>query len=337
MYSTPTGDRAKYLMIGSNTGHLSKKLKKLTQEAASGEAADLGFHLHGDTVQLTGLQNKIALIEQYKKNSTDASRLLDFKREVLNSVNDSTSDLSLRIRTLPVAHGPAAISELSEEATEVFVDTIHQLNKDIAGRFVFSGEKTDVQPLLPPSRIIDKLVNISAGSLDSAEVIAKVTDWFDSPEDGFVKFAYAGTLESEVTFAVADGKTADVGETAVTPEIRNLLKGLALAAISGHDEVTNGNVYESKRLLQSGAEEIWHNESALILKIAEIGARQEDVERGQTMNSSALATLTVARNNIRQVDLFETSSAIIETETQLRNLYLLTSRLSNLSLAEYLR
>jgi len=338
MQSNYIGDQARIFPLRSNTARLGEQLNKLTKEAASGEVADLALRLRGDTIVLNNLENRIALIEQYEKNSQDAEFTLKWQQQVLTAANDSSAELASKVLTLPQAYDPVAVEELAQEATEKFSIIVDQLNRDVSGRYAFSGQNVSERPLRSPNDIIGKMSEIVGQATSADEIFQKISIWFDTETngEGFDGFAYNGASENNIRFSIAEGEAVNIGISAIEPEIKNMLKGLAIAALADHVDLGDDNV-EIGRLLKSGAREIWNNEVNLIQRISAIGAAQEEVERGEVRNAAVLSELTTARNDIRQVDLYETSSAILETEAQLRNLYLLTARISSLSLADYLR
>lgn len=332
------GDQARILSQNMNAARLGSKFDRLTKEAASGEVADLSLRLQGDTVILNNIENRIALIEQYDRNAQDAHVSLKWQQQVLETANDAASELANSILTLPQAFDAVAVEELAKEAAETFSIIVDQLNRNVAGRYAFSGLDVDDRPFVSAEEIIEKMVEIAGESTSEDEVVQKISNWFDSEESaaGFDSFAYSGTKDKGINLAIAEGEVVDISISAIDPEIKKMLKGLAIAALADRVGLEGDNI-GAGQLIKSGAREIWDNKINLIQKISEIGAAQEEVEHGQARNTATLSELTVARNNIRQVDLYETSSAILETESQLRNIYLLVARASSLSLAEYLR
>lgn len=338
MLGNYVSDQARVLSQNMNAAQLDRKLNRLTKEAASGEVADLSSRLQGDTIIINNIENRIALIEQYDRNAEDALFSLKWQQQVVGSANDAASEIANKILTLPQAFDAVATEELAKEAVETFSIIVDQLNRNVTGRYAFSGLDVNERPLVSSEKIIDKMVEISDQSISADEVVQKISNWFDAPQGkaGFEDFAYRGTKDKSINFAIAEGGSVDVVISAMDPEIKRMLKGLAIAALADRIKLDDDNV-GAEKLIKSGAREIWDNEVNLIQKISKIGAAQEKVEVGQARNTAALSELRIARNDIRQVDLYETSSAILETESQLRHIYLLVARVSNLSLAEYLR
>lgn len=338
MLGNHIGDQARIFSQNMNAARLDSKLNRLTKEAASGEVADLSSRLQGDTIIINNLENRIALIEQYDRNAKDALVSLKWQQEVIGSANDTASEIANKILTLPQAFDAVAVEELAKEASETFSIIIGQLNRNVMGRYAFSGLDVAERPFVSSEEIINKMIEITDQSNSADEVVQKISNWFDAGEDaaGFDDFAYNGTKDKSINFNIAEGEVVDIAVSGIDPEIKKMLKGLAIAALADHIKIDSDD-FGTEKLIKSGAREIWNNEVNLIQKIAGIGAAQEEVETGRARNTATLSELTVARNDIRQVDLYETSSAILETESQLRHIYLLVARVSNLSLAEYLR
>src|SRR5690606_34173842 len=197
MQSNYIGDQARIFPLRSNTARLGEQLNKLTKEAASGEVADLALRLRGDTIVLNNLENRIALIEQYEKNSQDAEFTLKWQQQVLTAANDSSAELASKVLTLPQAYDPVAVEELAQEATEKFSIIVDQLNRDVSGRYAFSGQNVSERPLRSPNDIIGKMSEIVGQATSADEIFQKISIWFDieTNGEGYDDFAYDGASE----------------------------------------------------------------------------------------------------------------------------------------------
>jgi flagellar hook-associated protein 3 FlgL len=70
---------------------------------------------------------------------------------------------------------------------------------------------------------------------------------------------------------------------------------------------------------------------------ARLGTVEGQIEAASTRNNSETSSLQIARNGITGVDPYETASKLEATRQQIEMLYTLTSRISRLSLVDYLR
>ena len=119
------------------------------------------------------------------------------------------------------------------------------------------------------------------------------------------------------------------------PGVRSLLKGLAMAAIAG-DQQLGLNPGAKAALLNHAGGALVGAADDLTVAQGGIGMRQQLVEDAATRNAAESAALSIARNDMLAADPYETASALTQAEANLQTLYALTSRLSRLSLTEYL-
>jgi len=76
---------------------------------------------------------------------------------------------------------------------------------------------------------------------------------------------------------------------------------------------------------------------SLIQIEARQGAIAARVDQAQSQNASERFAFQEARNSVVGIDLFDTATQLEDAQTRLESLYLLTARMSRLSLTEYLR
>lgn len=331
------GDQARAFVMQTSSAKLKKTLDVLTQEVSSGKVADLGQRLQGNTRSLHDIEARIGMLDQYQRNAAEAASLTDAMQTVLGSVHDSTSELALAIMIEPTLPTELALSSRAKDAADVFSLVASKLNSNVAGQHLFSGLATDQRPLVPAEQILDQLEVLTATMTSAGSVVTAVNDWFDSTgPTGFLADAYQGTAGDQRQIRISESHSVQIDIDASSPEIRDLLKGLAMVALASRP-VLASDYAERGALMKAGAELIVGNESELVAAMGRLGFGQKQISDGQASNSAASATLEIARNEILVADPFQTSVALSETQSHLEALYTVTARLSRLSLVEYLR
>lgn len=331
------GDQARAFVLKAATAQLKTTLDVLTQEVSSGEVADLGMRLQGNSRTLNAIEARMKMLDQYQRNAAEAASVTGTMQDVLGAIHASTSQLALAIQTEPSAPTSQTLMVRADEISQAFSATVQGLNTEIAGRHLFSGLATDHSPLISADEILDHLGVATAGLSTAQDIAAAVSDWFDAPAaSGFLGLAYLGTSGGVRQIEVAEGHAIGVATTAADPAIREVMKGLATAALVSRG-VLAGDDSAQRQLMATGAQILIRNESSLLSATARIGLQQKIVADSQTTNASALSVLTIARNDLRQADPYQTSVALTHTQNQLDALYTVTARLSKLQLVEYLR
>jgi len=137
-------------------------------------------------------------------------------------------------------------------------------------------------------------------------------------------------------FLSAPGETADIATTALDPTIRDTLAGFAMAALIDRGALS-GNPAERANLAHAAGQKLLATEDARITLAARIGTVEAQVEAARTRNSAEETSLGILRSEIGSVDPYEAATRLETVRAQLESLYLVTARVSRLSLVEYIR
>lgn len=332
------GDQARAFALQTASHRLKTALATLTDEMASGEVADIGQRLQGNTQILRDLETRMTISSQFERNATEAAALTKGVQDVLEGVRAQVGPLALSLVAEPFSETPSLLAMRAGEVTDMFQSLVANLNGAVGGRFLFSGLNSDAPALLSGPEILDLLELVTVGLTSAADVADAVSDWFDANAGGggFIDIAYQGTLGSGQAISIGDGLSVALSTTAATPAIREVLKGLATAALVDRG-VLAGQYHEQRDLMRRGGQIAMTSSSELVAEMGRVGLKQQFIERAITENSGARATWTTMRNNLRLADPYETAGALAQVESQLEALYAVTARLSKLKLVDYLR
>ncbi|MGL6211969.1 MAG: flagellin, partial [Paracoccaceae bacterium] len=131
------------------------------------------------------------------------------------------------------------------------------------------------------------------------------------------------------------GETARIDITAAEPAIRDTLKGLAMAALLDRGLLANQPNARADVVRRSG-EVLSQGQEARGILMARLGTAQFQIEQAEQRNMAETSALGIARSELLAVDGYEAGSRLQEAQTQLETLYALTSRMSRLSLVNFL-
>jgi flagellar hook-associated protein 3 FlgL len=98
-----------------------------------------------------------------------------------------------------------------------------------------------------------------------------------------------------------------------------------------------GNAGERARLAERAGRELLSSEDARIMLAARIGSVEAQIEAARTRNGAEETALGILRSDIGSVDPYEAATRLEAASSQLESLYLVTARVSRLSLVEFLR
>ncbi|WP_347137591.1 hypothetical protein [Paracoccus sp. SSK6] len=328
------GDQARAFAMQAASSRIKTTLATLTAELSSGEVADLGARLGGNTQTLAGIEARLARLAQFKTNAAEAAAHTQSMQDALTAIQSATEKLGQGLYLEPELATGGLVAARSAEAVLTLQTMIGQLNGSVGQRFLFSGTASDAAPLVSADAILSELTTLVLGMTTAGDVAQAVSDWFDAPSGGFADVAYRGAAGGQ-RLPISEETTLALTTTALSPAIRDSLKGLATAALIDRG-VLAGDPQEGRELLKGAGKTLMDNSPALIAEMSRIGYAQQVIATVQTEGEAATATLQTARNRLREADPFATSAAISEAETKLQTLYSVIGRLSQLKLADYI-
>ncbi|NJM83931.1 MAG: flagellar biosynthesis protein FlgL, partial [Tabrizicola sp.] len=219
------------------------------------------------------------------------------------------------------------------EARSQLGAALSALNAQAGGRFVFSGVVTDQPPLGSADDLLGALETAVTGALTANDVATAVQSWFTDPL-GYGAFYQGGA--GLAPLGVSPGEEVDLDATALEPAVRDTLAGLAMAALLDRGLMT-GQQEMRADIAQRAGLQLHASEDSRALLAARIGTAEARIDGARTRNSAETSALEIARTDRLAVDPYEAATRLQSLQTQLESLYLITSRVSRLSLAEYLR
>ncbi|MFN3577004.1 MAG: flagellin [Tabrizicola sp.] len=327
------GDASLTNILARQGADLRAQVQRAAQEVATGRSADIGKALRGDFSPLLAVDASLARLAAFKSTAADAAFQVAAQQASLQGLSQLAGGISTELLGARDVATPAQIDTLAADARGRLASAVGLLNAQASGRAVFSGQATVTPPLGPVEDLLAALETAVAGATTAGQVAAAVTTWFANPL-GFGSFYQGGPALTPVP--VAPDETAEVSTTAMDPAIRDTLSGLAMAALLDRG-VLAGDPVERARLAATAGQELLRGEDARVTLQARIGAVEAQIESARTRNGAEETALGILRSETGSVDPYEAATRLETIRAQLESLYLVTARVSRLSLTEYLR
>jgi len=336
MTLTSIGDLARHFQSIQQNRLLRSEMDRRTQELSTGEVTDIAQSLGGDTTKLAAVDRSLSLNQSYARAASDTASFLDVKQLGLERIDSLRGDLADQLLLVEPTGATPPIDAMSNIAQSSFSDLVSALNSSHGGRALFAGTASDGAALAGQTTILNALVNDVSGATDAASLLAAVDDWFDAPGGGFETSAYVGGPDAGNTRRIAAGREVDLGDSAASRSMRQVLKMTAIGAIANRSDLS---LTERDRatLIRTAGEGLLSAAEGVATTRSALGAQQAKVELAQSQGAAEASVLSQIRNDYVGADPFETATALKEIQTQLETHYTLVARLSRLSLAEYLR
>lgn len=336
MAVSSVGDLARSFIGRYQSRNLKAELFQRTDELGTGRKADTGKVVAGDFSALSGLENALRKIEAYKITANELAFFAGSMQESLKTVQTLAGDLGPSLTTAGGSQSRIMINSTAEEVGRVFSAVIDTLNTSVGGRRIFAGAATDTKPLISSADMIADINLVIAGETTAAGIVTALDTWFDDPGGGFALVAYQGASAHLGPFRIGDETDASLEVRADDPAIKEVLKGLAMAALipEGSHALDDS---ESATLARLSGEKIMSSEAGFAVLRSKVGSAEALIESTATENIATATAIGESRNELLAADPYEAATRLEAVQLQLEALYTVTARLSRLSLSEYLR
>ncbi len=330
------GDMTRSFQLRSQFAQTKTDLSIFTKELSSGQHSDMGKALKGDFSALSDIRRGLRMNEAYRSAAAEAALIASTAQSALDAVQ---SNLDETAPALLAAVGAGTLQHMeivAASAPDRLQSMISSINQEAAGRAIFSGTATDTRPLISLDDLMAILGPIADAAVNSADLIATLDAWFLGSGGGFELAAYQGTTGTPPSFNVAEGQSISNPLSALDDGIKTALMGMAMASLVAEGRGPSTAEDKAAILEKSALSMMSGNEGVTRLR-ADLGHVEARLEEASIRNQAAKSVLELEYNRLTGVDPYEAATKLQETQTRLESLYLLTTRLSQLSLTEYLR
>lgn len=336
MSLTTFGDAAQFLNLRRDSAQLKFDLTKLTSELSTGRAADLGRALGGDFSTLADISRSMRLNASFSASVTEAAIAAEGRQNALGRLAAEVDGFGPKLLALTGAGSLSDLNLTLANGTERFEQGVSTLNTRLAGRSLFSADAPDATPLISGEDMMVELRALAIGAPDATTLAADVEAWFMDAGGGYETLAWQGGTGNAPSVLLSEGQSAQTGVTALDPAIRETLTGLALAALASEGAASFPET-DQRLLVTAAAQKMLSGEGNLIELRARLGAEEARIQDARVTAEATRSSLQIEYGRLVEVDPYETATKLETVTTRLESLYILTARMSRLSLTEYLR
>ncbi|MBV2359348.1 flagellar biosynthesis protein FlgL [Thalassococcus sp. CAU 1522] len=330
------GDMARALVLRTNQVRLRQDMDRLATEVATGEATDKPARLAGDTTPLLALDRSLARLETFRINTAEAKLVSGAMQIAMEQIQSRSEQVAQSLLGADLTPSPALLQTLSGDAADALEQAMGELNRSVAGRFLFSGAATDGPALQDTDTMLADLRTALTGLTTLPDIETALDAWFDGPTGGFQTSTYVGSTAGSGPMRLGETESAQIDIRADDAAFRALLKPLAAAALAADPTLGLSVELQSSLLSKAGRDVLFAQEAVVELR-AGLGSLEARIEETATRNAAERTAASIARNELISTDPYETATRYEEVRSQLESLYAITARSSRLSLAEFLR
>ena len=318
------------------TTNLKAQLDQTSIEAVTGRREDITKATGGDVGSALLLNKALSDIEDRTRIFSLTKTRISLTSESLSGARQVIDKIDIRGIAALTSGSSSGVTTIISEADTALRSTFSLLRVKSGDRSLFSGNATDQQPLADVDTLLADIRTIISAGPDNAAIQTALDTYFNDPAGGFQTNIYRGGDGNAPPVSLSGGVKADFTVRADDPAIKNLIRGLAVvAAADSAPFIRTSNDYEA--LFRSGTSSIATGETGVIELEANLGIALGSITRAEDLQAFEKITLTAAYNDATARDQFEAASQLKLLETQLEASYVLTARLSDLTLVNFVR
>ena len=164
----------------------------------------------------------------------------------------------------------------------------------------------------------------------------QLNTYFDDPAGGFATTIYQGGTTAPSPVSLSNGQKLELDFRADANAFKDIIRGLSVIALA--PETADSFASDDfSTIFSSGIGVLSNGKTGVTEFEAELGIVSETISRIDEHNEMERLTLTAAYSALTTRDQFEAAGELKRLEVQLESSYLITSRLSNLTLVNFLR
>ena len=329
------GDLAQSFVIRRQGTQFVRDMDRLTREVSTGRAADTARHLSGNLLPLADIERALTLADAHRDVARIASVDAGMMQTVLGRVQDSVGTLAEAALATGPSSGAMQPDVLAQAARASLSTMIGALNTASAGRALFGGDVTDRLPLADAETLLEELRTTLASASDPAALRGALNTFFDAPDGGFATTIYRGGQAAAADHALGAGETVALRIRADDAALRDQIKQAAMLSLLDDPALALGDADRFDLARDMGTGLLGAQDGVTRLR-AQLGFAEERIAQAQSRIDAEATSLSLARNDLLSVDVFESASALEQVQTQLETLYTITARTARLNLANFL-
>ncbi|MEZ5891725.1 MAG: flagellin [Parvularculaceae bacterium] len=322
-----------YTRLSSTVADLKSRADRARTEMVTGRIADLKATLAEQIGDAHLMKKAIADIDATQQA---VSRALGRAAATQVAINRSTDTVITTATNLVSAVGTRDTNGINIAATEAKLQlegAMSAFNTRYEGRNLFSGDAVTTGALADSGTLLNDIRGIFATATDEASLNTALDTYFNDPAGGFMTNIYTGGAGNAPRTEVAPGELIDYSARADEQPIRDLLRNLAVVVV-GHEETT---FVDRDSVLKNAGVSLIETTNDLAGVSARIGAAEERLAKTQDRLDAEVVAFTATYNDRTSVDMYDAAERLQAIESQLQASYIVTARVSQLSLSNFLR
>lgn len=333
---TGVSNLATSLLMARANGQTKMALNAAGQEVASGQKADLVLASGGDIGPLFALERNLAQLDLRAQTIKDASAKAAAVQLNMENVENTLTSYGTDLLGAVGLDNQAQAFTIANSARSGLDRMVSSLNAQYGGQSLFAGANVDGPALVDAATMYADITALTLAAPDSVAAIAAIDDYFFSPTGGFSSGGFTGSPLDAPGAELANGEVVSYSLRGDDLSIRQALRNVALVAVAANGD-HGGSTFDGMNMLKDAAQSAISSQTGLTKLREGLGHVEMQIETAAARNTAESTTFELNRNAILAADPYEAATRFQALEGQMEAIYLMTSRLSNMRLQNYLR
>ena len=319
--------------LNSAISTLKTQSEEARVEVVTGRPGDLKTALGADIGDVQLLRKAFDDVAAFKVATNRALGRASTAQLALTSARSNAATISTSVLDAVGTANETAVRFAGDDAERQLDVAFAAFNKRFEGTSLFAGDAVDQLPLGDADTLINDVRAIYVAAADATQFAADMDFYFNDPTGGFATSIYQGGAGEAPRVEVSEGEVISYNAKADEQEVRDLLRSLSTIVVASQQ-------------FSSPDRNITLNQAAVDLieasdGIAALQGRIGNAEGRMTLTLSTLdaeeTALGLAYNDRVSSDPFEAAVRLQQLESQLESAFVLSARVSQLTLVNFLR
>jgi flagellar hook-associated protein 3 FlgL len=296
-----------------NMGQVETDLNTAQEQVSSGEASQTYQGLSGNVQQYVSLNAQISQLTDFNSNNSVIVSQLQTSNTTLGQIIQIATNVQSLVAS-QLSGTSASQSSFQQQLQDVQNSLTSELNTTFEGNYLYGGTDTNTPPVASP--------------LPAAITIG-------TPDNSY----YQGSAQDS-TLRIGSDQTITNNVRADNPAFQQIFAGIAqaLSTIASTGTVTTGSSSGSNSAaLQSAENLIATGIQGVTALQATVNANIVTVQQAETQSQTVQTYFKGVTSGISQADVVALSAQIAQDQTVLEASFEAFSRISSLTLANYLK
>lgn len=330
-YGFPT--LLQYNRLTASVANIKSQADNARTEMVTGRIADLKSELGASVGDAHLLRKAIDDIRAMQASATRALGRAQSAQVAMNRASDSVIEFGGNLLSAIGRNDQNSIDVAATQGALQLEAAISAFNTRYEGRSLFSGDGVNQPALADAETLLTDIRAIFAGAADNAQLQADLDAYFNDPAGGFATNIYTGGAGDAARTEISEGELINYSAKADEQPVRDLLRSLSTLVVANE----NTTFADREAALSDAGGGLIQAANDMVSMRARVGAAEERIAAADKRLEAEATAFSATYNERTARDPFEAASRLQALESQLQASYVVTSRISQLTLANFLR